>query len=404
MTWTMHWVRVVALGLGLASPAAAAEEASSAIDAEAIVADLREANARFDQGRIAESLALLEALVVRLGEDGRRRQPMVQVMIGRCHEKLGRPGEALRAYERAIAWADRASEVQERTRLRAVEFRDALRAEALGDLRVRCGPGVVAVRLPGRGEHRDCPASWSDLAAGAITIEPLEADGAVGHAVEARLLPGETTTVTVESNPDARWRFGGRIGFGLGSIVGETVYVEDTTLGPSVRVTGAVESPRLDGWLSGTFEVSAARGVLRYTDTGAIGPGGDAAPGVTPVDVDLVRYQIEAAVLARLCLPQRWSPCLALGGGVAALPYAEDLVDGRSFSSEVGRDQAHAIVRGAVEVRRAWAGWLPSVGLHVRYSPWPGAIQYVDDQMPWFDVSVDVGVAFCGMEATCFDR
>jgi len=399
----MRWVRIVALGLGLASPAAAAEEASSPIDADAIVADLREANARFEQGRIAESLALLEALVARLGEDGRRRQPMVQVMIGRCHEELGRPGEALRAYERAIAWADRASEVQERTRLRAVEFRDALRAGALADLRVQCGPGVVAVRLPSRRERRDCPASWSDLTAGTVTIEPLEVDGAVGRVLEVQLKPGEATTVTVEPDPDARWRFGGRVGFGFGSIVGETVYVEDPTLGPSVRVTGAVESPRVDGWLSGAFEVSVARGVLPYTDTGAIGPDGGAVPGVTPVAVDLVRYQIEAALLARLCLPQHWSPCLAVGGGVAALPYAEDVVDGRSFPSETGRDQVHAIVRGAVEVRRSWGGWLPSVGLHVRYSPWPGAIQYVDDRMPWFDVSLEVGVAFCGMEATCFD-
>ena len=102
-------------------------------------------------------------------------------------------------------------------------------------------------------------------------------------------------------------------------------------------------------------------------------------------------------------MPKSLRILLYLVGGVAALPYAEDVLAGRSFPSEIGRDQLHPIVRGGLEIRRAWSGWLPSLGLNVRYNPWPGAIQFVDARMPWIDVSVDVGVAFCGMEATCFD-
>lgn len=382
----------LALAASLTRPASAEPEAPTLAEVEAAVAA---AGARYTAGEYAEALTLLDALSVQLGDAGRRAHPVIELHKGRCLARLGRPEDALTAYERVIRWADRVPEAAE-THAHAVRFREALLATALGGLEVRCGPEIERVRLAGREEGAvDCPARWPSLPVGPHRVEPLDADGRVGRSTEVTVVAGRSTTVTVEADAAGRWRPGARLGAGVAIIGGETVYAAEPTPGSSFRIAATVESPQLWGWLSGQLELGVNRSVMSYTDTRAIDPAGTRLVGASPRAVDLTWWQVEAALLGRICRPpDAWSPCLALGVGVAGLIHAEDAFEGRAVESSSGRDQAHLLARGGLELRIPWGARLPFAGLHVAWSPWPGALQYEDGRLPQLRAWFDLGISF----------
>lgn len=386
------WQVWAGLVMTVASGVAAAGEGHEvrAPSAAEVVADMREVNRRFSQERYAEALALLDALAARLGEARHQESPFIEVTRGRCLEQLDRRAEALQAYERTLAWIARSSKPHEAMRAEA----QARRAALVGELTVDCEGGVERVRLPVRDEVRACPAHWSAVLAGRVRVEPIEPDGQLGRVRSVDVTAGASSTVLVEADPNTRWRLGLRLGGGAASILDETVYVVDPRPGSSVRLAGALGSPWIAGWLSGQLELGVSRNRSTYTDTGAID--GAVPAGATPQDTALTAWQLEAAAMARACRADAdWSVCLLVGGGAAALLDAEWTIGGVSYTAETGRDQAHVLVRGGLEVEWSRREWAFVAGPHVAYSPWPGAIQYQDGRRhstlrAWLDVGVSV--------------
>ncbi len=393
-----------------------ASAGTAALSREAIDARIEAAAERFAARAYTDALALLEALDADLG-DARRSEPNVRLMIGRCLQLLGRPEEALRAYQQALPWTDGDSDAARQSRARAEQFIAEVRAKALGDVTLTCAEGVAQVNHPARG-LRGCPARVRDLAAGVQRFEPIDAEGMRGEPVEVTIVAGQVVTArlsaprstvdpqaspvadaqaapTTTPDPPSRWRFGARLGLGMATLLGDTVYTPEVFPGLEARIAGTIETPRLGDWLSGQLEVGVGRSVVGYHDAAVVDAQGRRSDTLTPGDVERIVYRVDAAFLGRACVPdQRWTPCV-VGGLTASWPLSSTEEFGSSsIPVTTGTDEMHLAARGGVDVRPPASGWRPVFGVHAAFDAWPGGLQFEDTSLAQLHLWVDLGLTF----------
>ncbi|MCA9540105.1 MAG: tetratricopeptide repeat protein, partial [Myxococcales bacterium] len=125
--------------------------------------------------------------------DGSDTQPLVRFNIARCLEELGRPADAVRAYQRYLALSEGADKRRDRAR----EAIALLEPRAIGRLAIDCAQPGTVVRLPTVDQTaHDCPYKDDHILAGAYEI------------VASR--PGyrdERRSVTVAAGEDSKVRF-----------------------------------------------------------------------------------------------------------------------------------------------------------------------------------------------------
>lgn len=364
-------------------------------DAE-VVAEAAAAHGRCQAGAVDEGLARLTALTDALGERERRLRPQLGMLAGHCLQLGARVEDALAAYDAAIALADPDTPVGAEARAEARRLREALVQQAFGDLAVRCGAGVERVRLVERDATADCPARWTELKAGPYRVEPLGAEGPLAPASTVTVTAGEEAAVALDGPPapappvGTPWRFGGRVGLGIASIVGETQHLTVDGPGPSWRLAATAETPRFDGWLSGQIELGVRHSAMPFTDTGYATDG-----DLGPEDIELSWWQLHVDLLARACEPGRtWAICAAAGLGVGVVLHAEEQRAAEVVDPGLAGDAAHISARLGLEAEVPLSGWTPIVGLHGALSPWPGAIEFADTRLPQLRIWLDVGAVF----------
>lgn len=116
--------------------------------------------------------------------------PLVRFNIARCHEELGRPADAVRAYQRYLTLSEEA----DRRRDRAREAIRDLEPKAVGNLQIECAQPATVLRIEGLEQpNRPCPVAVQGILGGEYPAT-ARADG---HQESRRTLtvePGRTTS------------------------------------------------------------------------------------------------------------------------------------------------------------------------------------------------------------------
>lgn len=131
--------------------------------------------------------------------DGSDILPLVRFNIARCYEELGRPADAVRAYQRYLTLSEEA----DRRRDRARDAVRALEPKAIGSLEIKCSqPGTVlrveGIEQPGR----PCPVKIEGILGGEYPVT-ARADGFTEERRTLSINPGRTTTHTFDLRPVA---------------------------------------------------------------------------------------------------------------------------------------------------------------------------------------------------------
>lgn len=152
----------------------------------------------FRQADFVQALADFEEAVtlVERGRGDASLLPVLRFNLGRCLEELGRPREAIAAFERYLETPD-----SETARARATERIHALEMRHFARLRVECVPARGRLTLNGRAVGA-CGELQTRLEPGVVEIRAEEADGLVARG---------TFTLTAGVETQARLVYGGRI-------------------------------------------------------------------------------------------------------------------------------------------------------------------------------------------------
>lgn len=382
------------VSLVISPVSARASAAAPALAPDVVIAEVERANRYFAEGLYPEALTTLDALAARLDPDTLRAQPLIMVMRGRTLDALGRALEALDAFDRALAWSAPDSVAHRH----AERWRAALLETAFSTLRVRCRAPVERVRLVERGDERPCPAVWAPLPAGRWTVEgrgpgvevtaKVTAERGAVQVVELSAPHAIEGPSAVESRPrgdvPAGWAVGVLAGVGA-AVIGSSAVLRERDPGLAVHVAGQVER-RLARWLSLGVELG-----LTYAQMGFL------LADALEVDAGTLSWlTAEAALLARPCARLgEVELCGAPGVATAWLLHAEQAQPGAVASpAEHGTDTLHLGARFGVEVRLPVGGVASSLGVHVLYSPWPGAVGFTDGALPYLRGWLDAGVWF----------
>lgn len=172
----------------------------------------------FRQADFARALADFEEAVtlVERGRGDAGLLPVLRFNLGRCLEELGRPREAIAAFERYLETPD-----SETARARATERIQALERRHFARLRVECEPTRGTLTLNGRPAGQ-CGDVQTRLDPGVVEVRALHPDGptargaftlTAGVETQARLVfgariridgpPGEVLVVRVDDAPVA---------------------------------------------------------------------------------------------------------------------------------------------------------------------------------------------------------
>ncbi|MGK0357967.1 MAG: hypothetical protein ACI9U2_000250 [Bradymonadia bacterium] len=123
--------------------------------------ELRAGVLAFEQGRYSKSLQYLgrfEPDAVRLDQ-----QALTWWHLGRAHEELGRPCDAL-------PWFEKAARVPDASTAKAKAAVARIKARTFAEVRVDCATPAVTVRLKGVAGELACPAEWTALAPKRYTL------------------------------------------------------------------------------------------------------------------------------------------------------------------------------------------------------------------------------------------
>lgn len=122
--------------------------------------------------------------------DGSDVLPLVRFNIARCFEELGRPADAVRAYQRYLTLSEEA----DRRRDRAREAIRDLEPKAVGDLQVECAQPGTVLRIDGLEQpNRPCPVAVKGVLGGEYPAS-ARADGYQESRRTLTVEPGRTTT------------------------------------------------------------------------------------------------------------------------------------------------------------------------------------------------------------------
>lgn len=357
----------------------------------AVVAEVERAGRYFSEGLYSEALSTLDVLVARLDPDTLRAHPLIMVMRGRALDALGREGEALDAFDRALAWSAPGS-VSHR---HAERLRAALIEAAFATVQAVCRAPIERAQLVERADTRPCPAVWAPLPAGAWTVRGHGA----GVEVTARVTVERGGERVVELAPppppdvpepapdvaaSAPWGAGVLAGGGA-STIGSSAAFRALEADWAARLALQVER-RLTGWLAVAVELGLTHSQMGFLLV-------DAIEG----ELGTLRWlTVEAALLARPCASLgAVDLCGAPGLSTAWLMHAEQAQPGGAARpARHGTDTLHAGLRLGVEARLPLDGLSPSLGVHALYSPWPGAVGFTDGALPYLRAWLDAGVWF----------
>lgn len=182
---------VLALSLAVGAPASAL----AAETTEEKATRLKKAQAYLDLATILfrdknyagalEELQRAEPLL-----DGSDVLALVRFNIARCFEELGRPAEAVRAYQRYLALSEEA----DRRRDRAREAIRELEPKAVGTLQIDCAQPGTVLRIEGLEQpNRPCPVAVDRLLGGEYAAT-ARADGFQESRRVLSVEPGRTTS------------------------------------------------------------------------------------------------------------------------------------------------------------------------------------------------------------------
>lgn len=131
--------------------------------------------------------------------DGSDILPLVRFNIARCYEELGRPADAVRAYQRYLTLSEEA----DRRRDRARDAVRALEPKAIGGLEVKCSQPGTVLRIEGIEQPgRPCPVKIAGILGGEYPVT-ARADGFTEERRTLSINPGRTTTHTFDLRPVA---------------------------------------------------------------------------------------------------------------------------------------------------------------------------------------------------------
>jgi hypothetical protein len=152
----------------------------------------------FRQADFARALADFEEAVtlVERGRGDAALLPVLRFNLGRCLEELGRPREAVAAFERYLETPD-----SETARARATERIQALETRHFARLRVECEPARGTLTLNGRPAGQ-CGDVQTRLDPGVVEVRAAHPDGPVARGA---------FTLTAGVETQARLVFGARI-------------------------------------------------------------------------------------------------------------------------------------------------------------------------------------------------
>ena len=152
----------------------------------------------FRQGDFARALIEFEKAVtlVERGAGDAALLPVLRFNLARCLEELGRPGEALAAFDRYLEAPD-----SETARARARERIEALEQRFFARLQVDCQPAVATLSLNGR-EAGPCGHPLRRVEPGVVEVMARRSDD---------LVVKETLTLTAGAETRATLTFGARI-------------------------------------------------------------------------------------------------------------------------------------------------------------------------------------------------
>lgn len=194
-------------GLALAALLAAAPTAPLAAPSDdAIAAVIREEGQRAQNAFIDKDFATavtlyerIEPLLATLPERD-KELAIVRFNLARCYDELGRPVEAIDAYNKALTGplgAELTTRVRERVGI--------LQAQALGSLTVACAVPDARVELIGHADHGPCGHRFDRLAPGPYVVAVTVGDRRTTHPAEitaggaARVEP---FTAALSTGPD----------------------------------------------------------------------------------------------------------------------------------------------------------------------------------------------------------
>jgi len=129
--------------------------------------------------------------------DGSDILPLVRFNIARCLEELGRPDDAVRAYQRYLTL----SEASDRRRDRAREAVRKLEPIAVGTLVIECTQPGTLLRIEGLDQpNRPCPVRVEGVLGG-VYPTVASAGGFVESTAQVRVEPGQTVTQRFDLAP-----------------------------------------------------------------------------------------------------------------------------------------------------------------------------------------------------------
>ncbi len=203
-------------------------------------ADVNAAVEDFKNGQYSSALTAFR-VILPVTKDPKQRADILW-NIARSLEELGRPRDALGAFEQFAAETKRADAKAKITKLTALVF---------GRVAVQCGGRAVAVSLEGReGAPRPCPTVFQRVEPGSVVVVGEVAGEAFGRSV-AKVVAGQSvdvelkapavpqTTEAAESSFSVLWAVGGA-GLLVGAGVGLYFLLEE---GPPA------EDPRVVIWV-----------------------------------------------------------------------------------------------------------------------------------------------------------
>ncbi len=131
--------------------------------------------------------------------DGSEILPLVRFNIARCYEELGRPADAVRAYQRYLTL----SEAADGRRDRAREAIKGLEPQAVGTLQVECAQPGTVLRIEGLDQPtRPCPMKVDGLLGGSYPATAT-ADGFRDQNQTIVVQPGKATVHRFDLTPVA---------------------------------------------------------------------------------------------------------------------------------------------------------------------------------------------------------
>lgn len=123
--------------------------------------------------------------------------PLVRFNIARCHEELGQPARAVRAYQRYLTLSEEA----DRRRDRAREAIQKLEPQAVGTLRIECAQPGTLLRIEGLDQpSRPCPVKIEGVLGGQYPASAV-ADGFMESRKTIEVQPGRATVFRFDLTP-----------------------------------------------------------------------------------------------------------------------------------------------------------------------------------------------------------